>query len=773
MPNPNDPGFSNEFAVQAGFPSSGEMQQRAGQGGLPPQRQQMPFEHKRAPATNQAVPYVQPVMQGTPAAQGSQYQVRQQQLSPGVASFLRANAIDQGARGVEQRLGQIENQMQGMGSPRDAAVGSMAQMRSGRDAQQPQRAPAAVSQAADMMQAQALGGQLAVSPGQAFDPRTGVAGAGQMARDNIAYQQMVEKLKQEQAAAKFNWMAQKAKEAAASAGYGEAGGSSLSPNREAGKEWLKSAGYEVGGGTPGMQVGALARGGFPTALPPGMQLGALTGGMPIVPQQRVSDVEQMRRGIAPAVAPIQPGVPPVGAQMPDVGMMNAMFPQGFVPTPIEGRRSMQRAPEGAAPKPQKPLFDPGFAVPPGDSSIAEEEIRAEPPELQGAVRAEPPELQRAGGAVAGGVAPGMQLGAMAGPPELLEKEEGETWQTPGGDQPDVHLSNAEVITKDMFDLVDRLGKLGDKITKGMLENAKQQVQKQKDYLHAALSEAGGGILAGGSPLLAQESITAVKALTDAQYQAAKAEVAIANSQANILANLLNQNNKVMLANEALGWAKDKEAKFDKRWQRGQDFKEKSWDEQLAWTKEAHKDNMDFKTEQGEKQWLLAAVDMAAKNGWKLDREGVMELANILGGDVDDETAKAFWDKQAEGGDEAGSIVGDPTESNIYHLESKEFTGSLPKKEQLALDEKLAAQVFEEAEGTFVDEKKIVNLLNNISPAYREYIMTKLKEWSDGDGWKNLVEAMSDEDSTMTDDFNKLMGLGGYKEMYGHTGGFWF
>ena len=118
-------------------------------------------------------------------------------------------------------------------------------------------------------------------------------------------------------------------------------------------------------------------------------------------------------------------------------------------------------------------------------------------------------------------------------------------------------------------------------------------------------------------------------------------------------------------------------------------------------------------------------------------------------------------------------MGDPTESNIYHLESKEFTGSLPKKEQLALDEKLAAQVFEEAEGTFVDEKKIVNLLNNISPAYREYIMTKLKEWSDGDGWKNLVEAMSDEDSTMTDDFNKLMGLGGYKEMYGHTGGFWF
>jgi hypothetical protein len=678
MPNRNDPGFSNEFAVQAGFPSSGEMQQRAGQGGLPPQRQQMPFEHKRAPATNQAVPYVQPVLQGTPAAQGSQYQVRQQQISPGVASFLRANAIDQGARGVEQRLGQIENQMQGMSSPRDAAVGSMAQMRAGRDTQQaPQRAPAAVSQAANMMQA------------------AGPSGAG--------------------------------------------------------------------------------RAGLPPQMMPGLDLAALTGGMPVVPQQRVADVEQMRRGIAPSVAPIRPGMAPVGAQMPDVGMMNAMFPQGFVPTSIEDRRSMQRAPVAVADEP--PIQAPTqFAPSPVDRrgvSVPEEQ---------------PLGSRGRGAQTEPGLGSGMEWDATPGdvrevsgdvrpPPSTEFPEEYEDYGSDlhGKSAGDIPYTAGSVATQ-MQDTVTRLRQLGDKVTKGILENAKQQVQKQKDYLHAALSEAGGGILAGGSPLLAQESITAVKALTDAQYQAAKAQVAIESTSANILANLLNQNNKVMLADKALGWAKDKEAKFNDRWRTAQDFKEKSWNEQFEWGKRVHQDNMDIKTEQGLKQWIVTANQIANMNGWKLDKEGTMELANLLGGDVDKEAAKAFWAKQEESGKDAPtSTVGDPTDSDIYHNESKEFTGALPKKEQLALDEKLAAQIFEEAENNVgelfspVDEKKVINLLNNMSPAYRKYVVEKLKEWDDGSGWDNLVNAMDSEGSTIKDAWNKLMGMGGYGEMYGHVG----
>ena len=582
MADRNDPGFSNQFAVQAGFPSSGEMQQRAGQGGLPPQRQQMPFEHKRAPATNQAVPYVQPVMQGTPAAQGSQYQVRQTQISPGVASFLRANAIDQGARGVEQRLGQIENQMQGMSSPRDAAVGSMAQMRAGRDTQQaPQRAPAAVSQAANMMQA------------------AGPSGAG--------------------------------------------------------------------------------RAGLPPQMMPGLDLAALTGGMPVVPQQRVADVEQMRRGIAPAVAPIQPGVAPIGAQMPDVGMMNAMFPQGPAPRSIEDRRAFfgkgSKADEElpglqvgsmAAPTSLKPL--------PGRSEGgAGQERGAEVTPPQAPSETRDPMLSQFGSfdqQVARGSAaepfpagsrtpadpqeqlfqkplfnPGFGAETFAGGDKDMPSEDpaaeltstSETWQTPGSEQPDVHLSNAEVITKDLFSITDKLENLGDKVSKGIIEDAKQQVQKQKDYLHAALSEAGGGILAGGSPLLAQESISATKAIISAQHQAAKAEAAILTAQAGILSNLLGQENKMELADAALQWAKDRH-KADR------EFQSWTFNEQLDWAKDKFGKQMDWTTSQGKTKAIIAAMEVLMKGGYEAEEETIMGLAKAIasGKELTEEDFKKYF-----------------------------------------------------------------------------------------------------------------------------------
>ena len=760
MPNRNDPGFSNEFAVQAGFPSSGEMQQRAGQGGLPPQRQQMPFEHKRAPATNQAVPYVQPVMQGTPAAQGSQYQVRQQQISPGVASFLRANAIDQGARGVEQRLGQIENQMQGMSSPRDAAVGSMAQMRAGRDTQQPQRAPAAVSQAADMMQAQALGGQTAVSPGQAFDPRTGVGGAGQMARDHITYQQATQDFRHAKARAEFEHAKRAAEQGFARGQAGEA---------------------------PGMRLGAMTRGGFPTALPPGMQLGALTGGMPIVPQQRVSDVEQMRRGIAPAVAPIQPGVAPAGAQMPDIGMMNAMFPQGFVPTPIEDRMAFVKGG-------------------PGREEGRELEEKVDERAAKAAERAAKAQSREEGG-VYGWDAAAPGVGDEPGVPgeEGLGEEgpgEGEPGEGEGGQAPpipeddalpeeyeeygsDVHGKSAGdvpytagSIATQMEDISNNLGKLGDKITKGILENAKQQVQKQKDYLHSALSEAGGGILAGGAPLLAQESITAVKALLEAEYQAAKAEVAIYTAQAGILGNLLGQENKVKLANAALDFAKKQQANLEDR----QDWQEWSWEKKFDYTEKYNQDLLDKGELDSAKANLVTAINTAPMYGLEgvMDADDYAEFALVLQTKDPKKIEEYVNKKLAETKEETEAAENpnkgkDASSSGFVFEPTPEYAYLESDEAQEKWDAKQKTLLYEQAKSYDPDEEEVLKILNKMSPEARKQAIKEMTGFSykGGDAskgehqWNNLLDAMDDE--SYANAFYQLMGVGDYEgKQIGHS-----
>ena len=580
-----DPGFSNQFAEEAGFPSSGAMQQGAGRGGLPPQRQQMPFEHKQSAPISQAVPYVQPIMQGTPAAQGSQFQVRPQQISPGVASFLRANAIDQGAKGVEQRLGQIESQMQGISQPRDAAVQSMANMRASRD------------------------------------QREGIA----------------------------------------------------------------------------------AR-------------------------------EQMMRGRAPAGRQVQPGAAPVGAMLPDAAMMSSLFPQGFAPTPIGDRMAFQR---GGAPAPAgisrmaegiaagaqggqqdwRQAADTDRGVPatavwhwdrPADVDRGVTVAQA-PAEIGGMARGlatgaqgapAPAEISR----MAGGIEAGARWDPAARhwdrPADIDQRVSADWKEAADVDQrvPDTPADWKEAADIDqgipgtpskigyddqMQAISDKLGQLGDKVSKGIIEDAKQQVQKQKDYLHAALSEAGGGILAGGAPLLAQESINATKAIVAAQHNAAKAEAAIASAQAGIMATLLSQENKVELADKALQWAKD-------RYESDADFREKSYQEQMDWAKEKFGKTMDWNTRVGKRNALIASMEVLMKGGYEADPETIIALAKAIasGKELTDEDYKKYFKPKDPEPALVDEETGELTEEGQNRLDEQVDRGFKELKKKTPIPNKL-------------------------------------------------------------------------------------
>ena len=133
-------GLSNSRAPELGFPSSSEMQK------VPEQRRQMPFQHKdSAPAGSFDQNYLQPVQPITDLkTQGAQFQVVPQRLDPGVASFLRSDAVmkQQGAQqadvfnrldllekqqGTRDKMGQLE----GLGQERLSALVEMAKQNSG------------------------------------------------------------------------------------------------------------------------------------------------------------------------------------------------------------------------------------------------------------------------------------------------------------------------------------------------------------------------------------------------------------------------------------------------------------------------------------------------------------------------------------------------------------------------------------------------------------------------------------------------------------------
>jgi len=90
-------GLSNSKAGQLGFPTSGEMNMSQGLT-PPPQMQQTPYQHQGG-QTGQQQPqdrgYMQPVQPFNEGMQtrGAQYDVTPSRVSPGVASFLRTDAV--------------------------------------------------------------------------------------------------------------------------------------------------------------------------------------------------------------------------------------------------------------------------------------------------------------------------------------------------------------------------------------------------------------------------------------------------------------------------------------------------------------------------------------------------------------------------------------------------------------------------------------------------------------------------------------------------------
>jgi len=457
-----DPGFSNEFANDYGFPTSGEMGQRAGGGGLPPQRQQMPFENQqqRAP-TNQSVPYHQPILQGTPAAQGSQFRVQPKEISSGVASFLRANSMEQGAIGVDSRLQNLEKQMGSaqmpIGGRSDAAARPIAQMRAAREV------PGGEGSMFPLGAQVTPGFTWSESAPQAFDPRTGMGRAG------VA----------------------------------------------------------------------------PAAMP-GMELGAIASAMPQAQRQQIAAAHQMDRGLAPRVAPvapIQPGLTPFGQ---DAAMFGGMFPQGAAVPPIQDRLAFQREGEREAPPPAPPdeFIPPPPAAPPieeGAAPSADGEGQVDPVTQQPLKKAVPLTMPEGEG----------QFEAEAAPVPLL---------TSGDDgQFEVNPSAIDQLTA----LNDEIAKLfgpGGVISKGIINQYKKQVQKQSDQLYSQLSEAGGALMAGGSPLLLQQSMDAVNLMTEAQYKVGLAELQGKQIQAGILSNVMRENGMNERADELNELSK---YKFDK------------------------------------------------------------------------------------------------------------------------------------------------------------------------------------------------------------------
>ena len=133
-------GLSNSRAPELGFPSSSEMKK------VPEQRRQMPFQHKDdVSAGSFDQNYLQPVQPVTDLkTQGAQFQVVPQRLDPGVASFLRSDAVmkQQGAQQADvfNRLNSLEKQQQsrdkmgqleGLGEERLAALVNLARQNAG------------------------------------------------------------------------------------------------------------------------------------------------------------------------------------------------------------------------------------------------------------------------------------------------------------------------------------------------------------------------------------------------------------------------------------------------------------------------------------------------------------------------------------------------------------------------------------------------------------------------------------------------------------------
>ena len=451
MPRHTDPGFSNEYAEGFGFPSSGAMQQNVGRAGLPPQRRQIPFEHQQAqPAPeNQSVPYNQPVLQGSPAAQGSQFRVQPKELSPAVASFLRANSIQQGAIGVDQRLAELENRMAAqppgqIGGRSDAAARPIAQMRSGQEAE-----------------------------------RRLLADTAQLSRG-----------------------------VAPTAGY-----------------------------LPMIQPGD-----FGQLFPQG-------------PVPRPQD-EPIMFQPAPGGAPVFSGDTQTGIGMdqPDYGfglspdkMMEAAFPGGFTPAPIEDRVSRFKTfTERAEDMDDNP-----------DSPDAQGEPPAGPVALQ-------PGSQPIGDIVPDSVPTAEQFGA---PDDAVIDEPGVAYDTSaaGDITKSAGPGTAPLTAKEELQkLNDELGKLlghGGKISKGIIQQAEKQIQKQQDHLANQLSEAGGALMAGGSPLVLQQAMDTVNAMTEAQYKVGLAELQGKQIQANIYAQIMRENGMSKRADDMLNFNKTKHDDF--------------------------------------------------------------------------------------------------------------------------------------------------------------------------------------------------------------------
>ena len=423
-------GFSNEGAKESGFPTSGEMGQM--RQGLPPQRKQQPFEHNQQGAQNpfaNQTPIHQPVQQATPAAQGSQFRVKTKEMSPAVASFLRTQSVQHGSRGLEGRLGGMEQTVQGL-----------QQQRQEQDMQS--RVQAAAEPMARMMmrqQQQAAQQQRPGGPPMQFDySKEGPPGGGE-----IPYQ-----------------------------------GESAPPPQAA------------GGAAPG---------------------GPSNPYGPQAPQQHPAAAPQPAGDATPA-QPDEPGGPP------------NHFAPGTA-TDTTGFSAGLSYDENTKP-PATPFEEQESGSKMGDLSTKDG-------------------YQKLGGDPKSGMSKHMGD---------LSTKEGWNKATNG------MAPSMGGLRKEIYDIAGKLGALTEKggaLHKGMLEQAKSQIQKQKDTLHAALAEAGGGILAGGSPLLAQESVNAAKAMVDAEYKFALAQSQLYGQQAGILAGLLAEQGRMDLAEAAQKLAQDK------------------------------------------------------------------------------------------------------------------------------------------------------------------------------------------------------------------------
>jgi hypothetical protein len=272
----------------------------------------------------------------------------------------------------------------------------------------------------------------------------------------------------------------------------------------------------------------MGRAGTTPAAMPGMELGAIASAMPQAQRQQIAAARQMDRGLAPRVAPvapIQPEIIPVGQ---DAVMFSGMFPQGAPPpAPFEDRMAFQREGGREAPPPAgEGQVDPATQQPltpgPGGRGFGhvgtQEEVLSKGygkgPEDRGFGHVGTQEEVEAAGYV-----PNFDL-----------------W-------PEVDIKDPTAVDQ-LMALNDEIAKLfgpGGVISKGILNQYKKQVQKQSDQLYSQLSEAGGALMAGGSPLLLQQSMDAVNLMTEAQYKVGLAELQGKQIQAGILSNVMREN----------------------------------------------------------------------------------------------------------------------------------------------------------------------------------------------------------------------------------------